>query len=277
MAVSFQSVEDSDLSEAEAPIFNVLRATLQYPADPQLKGVKLADDLSFFFKAEGTAEIGWDVWRVFIEVVSCIPHNHSWQESLLHALNHLRQRDTPVSDSPDEHVNTQVPALWKELPYLAWTMREQWNDPFDIGEGLPEKISQWKNLNSFVARLTSAGFAPWLTFPIWQLREALETPPVKGAQMDCRLWVASEWVVHCAGLLFEISNSKEEFDNDTTRALQPGSLYNDAQIKVWSAERWSLWKKRFSEIIEEAETLNLDTTTTDHISEAQKSMAKVDN
>lgn len=66
----------------------------------------------------------------------------------------------------------------------------------------PEEIAEWKNLNSFVARLTSGDFCFGITFPSWQLRFALEEPAVKGHPMECRPWVATEWISRCAGIIY---------------------------------------------------------------------------
>lgn len=60
-------------------------------------------------------------------------------------------------------------------------------DPTYTGEELEEEFSMWKNFNSFVARLTDTGFAPWLNLPIWQLRIALEEPVVARPATECRL------------------------------------------------------------------------------------------
>ena len=96
----------------------------------------------------------------------------------------------------------------------------------------------WKSLNFFIARITTPDFAPWLNLPIWQLRIALEEPPVQSAAMDCRLWVASEWIVQCADLVFQDLNSKEEVNEDTAHSLRMGSLCPG--IPPLSVKRWEL-------------------------------------
>lgn len=101
--------------------------------------------------------------------------------------------------------------------------------------------------------------------PIWQLREALEELPVEGPPMECRLWVASEWIIHCADLLLEQMSSKEEIDEGTARALSIGALCKVE--RPLSLERWEFWKQRLSELAADAET-----DTAAHISQALKSM-----
>lgn len=100
MDVSLQSVEDVNFADSERAIFNVLKATLQYPANPQAKCAKLADDINFFCisreKDVDVGEILWEVWSVVIDIVYCIPSGHLWQDSLVQSLDSLRQRDGAI-------------------------------------------------------------------------------------------------------------------------------------------------------------------------------------
>lgn len=147
-------------------------------------------------------------------------------------------------------------------------------DPTYTGEELEEEFSKWKNFNSFVARLTDTGFAPWLNLPIWQLRIALEEPVVARPAMECRLWVASEWILHCAGPIYKDMKSTEELDESTARALETGSLSED--VRPLSLERWAFWKKRFSEFAADSGCLKLDSVITRRMSDALKSMDAVE-
>ncbi|KAB2569556.1 hypothetical protein DBV05_g11770 [Lasiodiplodia theobromae] len=204
MEIDLQPLEEIDFTNSERAIFNVLKATLQYPANPQTKGLKLADDIDFFCKsAEGEGAV----------------------------------------------------------------------NPTYTGEDVGEEFTKWENLNSFVARLTKAGFAPWLNFPIWQLRITLEEPPVKGPAMACRLRVATEWVIHCADAIFDEINSKEELDESLARALRTGPLYEGKP--PLSIERWDFWKKRFSEIGGDLGDLEVDSAISGRILAALRSMDAV--
>lgn len=136
-----------------------------------------------------------------------------------------------------------------------------------------DEYFRWKNYNSFIARITRNDFDFWLALPIWQLRETLEEPPVKGSEMRCRIWVASEWIIHCTDHIFNFVNTKEEIDESTARAYQGGSLYDGKPpLRV---ERWEFWKKRFLEIATDATSLELDGHTTVRISDALKIMDSV--
>ena len=98
MEIDLQSVGDMDLTQSERAIFNVLKATLQYPARPQAKIGKIAEDIHFCCTSqEEDAHVGlWVVWSVVIDIVCFIPSGHSWQDSLIQSLERLRRRDDAV-------------------------------------------------------------------------------------------------------------------------------------------------------------------------------------
>ncbi|KAL8912921.1 MAG: hypothetical protein Q9172_007401 [Xanthocarpia lactea] len=255
MDIDLQSVEEINLTHSERAIFNVLQATLLYPASPQAKCARLADDIEFCCGSrEGGVnvnEILWQLWSLLIDIACCIPPGHSWQDILLQSLDILRRRDGAIPQYNE--------------------VRDA--NPTYTGEQLSEDFAKWKSLNTFIARLTSTGFAPWLNLPIWQLKMALEESPVKGPAMECRLWVASEWIIQCAHPIFEDLNSKEELDESTARSLRTGPLCDN--IPPMSLERWEYWKKRFSELATDAGSLGLDGAIDIRISDALKSMDAV--
>lgn len=94
--------------------------------------------------------------------------------------------------------------------------------------------------------------------------------------MQCRLWVAGEWIIHCADLIFEHMNSKERLDKDTARALSIGSLGVDIGLSPLSMARWEYWKKRFSELAADAASFGLDSASTERITHVLKSMNAVE-
>ncbi|KAI1497274.1 hypothetical protein F5X99DRAFT_421456 [Biscogniauxia marginata] len=259
MKDNLRSVEDSDFTDSERAIFY---------------SVKLADDITFFCKsAEGES--------VILDVVCYVPPGHLWQVSLIQSLaipppaklrprRGERCRQFILAGELTLHPNKKL-SLWRQLPILSACVREKWNDPTETGEELYEEFEKWKNLNSFVARLTSTGFAPWFNLPIWQLRMALEERPVEGSAMESRLCVASEWILHCADSIFKNTTSKEELDEGTARALGTGSLCDDS-LPPLSVERWGFWKKRFSEFATDTSSLKLDSPITGRILDTWKRM-----
>lgn len=93
--------------------------------------------------------------------------------------------------------------------------------------------------------------------------------------MECRLWVASEWIIRCAGIIFEYITSGEDLDESMARAHKGGSLCDS--ISPHSLERWNFWKTRFSKIRADAGVLELEDSVLQRISDALESMDAVDN
>jgi hypothetical protein len=93
---------------------------------------------------------------------------------------------------------------------------------------------------------------------------------VEGAAEECRLWVASEWIIRCAEILYKDMNVKEEND----RALQTGSLCGDDILDL-GIKRWNFWKERFTAIAAEAEHLKLGNEIVQRISDAAERMEAV--
>ncbi|KAI1361702.1 hypothetical protein F5Y08DRAFT_342345 [Xylaria arbuscula] len=261
MDVILQFIEDGELSELDRANLNMLRATLQYPADVTIKCIKLAQDINFIVNANNQkdrkdrpVDVLFYLWSLIIEISSCIPPDHPWQDSLLQAIDYLHRQDGTV---PGLGANR-----WKELPYLSLRIRELWIDPTVEVEGDLEesKLTRWKNQNSFVARPIGAFFNPGPTFPIWQLRLALEEPPINGPGLECRLWVACEWIIRCSRIIYKCMDAG--LSNHT--AFQTGSLCHE--VPHFSIERWNFWKKRLTEIPADSTNLNLDLAIVTRIS-----------
>lgn len=108
MDVNLQFVE-SDLADYERPMYKVLKATLEYPADPEAKALKLADDIRFVTgwkdDVDDASCVLWQLWSLVLNIAKCIPPDHPWQQSLILALDTLQRRD----DSVIEHDEVSTP------------------------------------------------------------------------------------------------------------------------------------------------------------------------
>lgn len=274
MDLDLKELEDTKLFEYEQEIYNLLKGTLQYPAKPELIGAKLAEDIVFvcttpLLNKDEPCSIFY-VWNVVITLSQYVPPDHPWQDSLVQAVDSLRHREG--------HMNGTDSALWKNLPYLAICMREMREDGLDIdySEGLTQEesktiteaeMNKWKNQNSFNARLTGPEWAPWLNFPIWQLRSALEEPPLKGPVQECRVWIATEWLIRCAEKLLEYQGSGQ----GPLNVLKTGSLCSE-DIPQLGISRWEFWKKRLGEFAANAESFEFEGVILERISESLKRM-----
>ncbi|KAM5376400.1 hypothetical protein ACJZ2D_005454 [Fusarium nematophilum] len=304
MAVNLE-IDNASPSSYKA-IFNVLKATLEYPASSQAKARKLADDIIFFcLSANDATPPFWDIWSVVIELASSIPLGHEWQDGLIESLNLLRQRAGSVSEKNEVRgacsthlvllqqqtncISVKQLHLSKDLPDLSLSVAQRWNglertlrshlfrpaanSPLDPSNSLlieDEVLDKWKNFNSFLARLSSPEFAPWLSFPVWELQEALEEPLSReGPLTNCRVWVASRWIIRSGGILLKVMR-----DESRTAVSGPGKLCNDTSPR--SIERWEFWMKRFFEIGADPSSLGLEPATAVKVEEALKAMKDLD-
>jgi hypothetical protein len=143
----------------------------------------------------------------------------------------------------------------------------------DLKQDLSEDFESWKNLNSFAARITTKDYSPSLYFPIWEIREGLETPPVEGPIQDVRIWVACEWIQRCTQVVFDWVQTPFEGDDN---AMQTGSLCGE-DIPERGVERWVFWNKRLDELSRDAEKLKLDQGIVERMAETIKAMDVVGN
>lgn len=150
---------------------------------------------------------------------------------------------------------------------LGYTYAHMILDPTDLEAWTPEDVSSWKNINIFTAKLTSPDFAPWLTFPIWQLRSALEEPLEPGPILDSRLWVATEWILRSGQVVFEDMTSQDPLGEDTARALATGPLVEPG-VSPRSSQRLSFWKNKLLEMHQDSQSLGLDDGTARRMKEA---------
>jgi len=132
----------------------------------------------------------------------------------------------------------------KQDPTFEWHPEEE--DNYTLG--------QWRNLNSFVARLFGSGVIVWENFPIWQLRKGLEDDLTQ-AKGDCspadavdnRVAVASEWLIHAGPALLQLCLlDRQDLDEDLRRSARVGVHFHGHP--GFNLERWGFWKRRLEEL-----------------------------
>ncbi|RSL73074.1 hypothetical protein CEP53_000885 [Fusarium sp. AF-6] len=253
-------------------LFDVIKDGLDGPGDVSTNAAALADTI----RAEGAAALAdairegskngahWFIEAlciVVVEIACFLPPDHPWQDTFVQAMLNVQQTDGHV-----EQLDEDEGLDWKHLPELRIFIRDFWIDPTDLDDCTPKAVSEWENLNSFVARFKTETFTRWLTFPIWQLRDGLEEKLDRGPILNSRLWVATEWILHYGEIIFEDQVSKLELDAGLARALEGGSLCTGIAPLSW--ERMAFWKKRLAEMLSEREALELSDELADRVVKA---------
>ena len=136
----------------------------------------------------------------------------------------------------------------------------------------------WKNTISFIAKLSAIDPLEFgFLYPIATVRDALEEFVPNGIKMDCKLWVATEWILQCGlALHWFFETWEDELEEDRVRAYRFGSLCRDMRFPLIGMERWHFWKKRLEEILENQYDFDLDTTTLERIKRAIQVMKDVE-
>ncbi|KXJ90547.1 hypothetical protein Micbo1qcDRAFT_234486 [Microdochium bolleyi] len=267
--LNFDAAEYPDQPESELIALAMLKATLAFPvSDAQVKGVKLAADIRFC-NEEPIADTAL-LWFLVLDVASCIPPDHPAQASLVNAIHHLRTSEyTAAKDNME----------WKDLPSFWMSVREKWDDIGCAASEDPEKdFPTFRNFTSFVARVTTLEYAPWMIILFAELRDTLEEPPAAGIKEDRRIWVVTEWLIHCSPVLYANLSPVSTPDADTARAFRLGSrcVNSGGQFPVFSVQRWEHWKERLSELTSAAEELQLSDESLARIQLALEAMMKAE-
>ena len=122
----------------------------------------------------------------------------------------------------------------------------------ESGEFTPETAHRWRNLSSFAARcLRAEVLGPWVHL-MDALRDALEEDP--GIEQDlvraeCKIVVASDWIVHAAKRLVQWAQENIGYvdgTEDDTQRFERGALYTGPPFV--GLRRWGFWQTRFEEL-----------------------------
>jgi hypothetical protein len=121
--------------------------------------------------------------------------------------------------------------------------------------------------------MMETGYIAWIPCPLWQLILALESPPTKGDGMDCRVWVAGEWIIRCGSIIFKEMSLYETHEGSAEKAIDMDALYKD--VSPWGLDRWKFWIGRFSEIGAKDEALGLSDDTRTCAIECSERMQRI--
>ena len=101
-------------------------------------------------------------------------------------------------------------------------------------------------MNSFAPRLLVDDFKHWIDFAWWEITVGLENAPQDPTEFEWRLWVVTEWLIQCGGLLFKDLSSTEELQEEVLASVRPGPLCAD--VHPMSLQRWQFWISRLMEL-----------------------------
>jgi hypothetical protein len=130
----------------------------------------------------------------------------------------------------------------------------------------------WKNVNSFLAKISSAELTPCLCYGFDQIQQALEKPPpdggYEGPWAASMLWIASEWIEQCGSLIFTMMDHKKDHALSREVPTDVDSLYKN--LPPHSIERWTFWKSQLLRIATDPDTTHKMQAAVGVMSEAEK-------
>ncbi|KEY70464.1 hypothetical protein S7711_11589 [Stachybotrys chartarum IBT 7711] len=266
-----QSLDNISFTPEQRAILHMLKGALDYPASREARASKIANDMVFCCQDfDSRLEVGsafMNLWDILIRLGCCLPSGHEWQDILVLAIDTIRRRDgLVVEDEPGYR--------WSDLPDLPVYLSEHWQrQPDESDEKWPSDFDEWKNINSFISRLGGSSYVPVLNLGIWEIRKALEDPVTDTKiLLNCRVWVASEWILRCNKALFQhMTLPKKDSSEEPIETESTGPLYGEG-LPPWTLDRWGFWKKRLTTIAVESESLDLEDETKKHVEEALKVM-----
>ncbi|KAN0070846.1 Protein of unknown function (DUF3632) domain containing protein [Elaphomyces granulatus] len=185
-----------------------------------------------------TVDFLWTLWGAMFSIVRILPYNHPKQELFVEFLVLLRRGVMGTATVWGAEMR-----IWRDLPLLGPCLREEWGYS-TLGEDIPtpEESSKWLGLNSFTARLHNESLVDATLLAMYELRTALEEEHPAREVADCKISVASEWIIKSGMKLY----SEAPLHKDERWMNPTGPLY-DGEAGI-SRERWQFWKLRFSEV-----------------------------
>ncbi|KAF2787274.1 hypothetical protein K505DRAFT_421878 [Melanomma pulvis-pyrius CBS 109.77] len=248
--VDLASLENETTTELERKIIKIFRSLFDgdlIPEDVARKIDGLCSD-TVLPNGEGDEKITtetflWNLWTLVNQIVQECPTSNL--DSIVEVLQHLRG----ISSRDVDQWGISR-SLWKDLPFFAAYLRDDWQGPVEFeGESKDLAVKRWIRLNSFAARMLGRSWTDLglLHFAIWELRDTLEED-VDEEDLLTRIAVAFEWIQHAGSVLFD-SISSWTSAVETPRedvSMKPGSLYKgNSRVTL---ERWGFWKQRLREI-----------------------------
>jgi hypothetical protein len=152
-----------------------------------------------------------EIQKIIRQLSLILPANHPWQDATVKCMHILHEEPGEFGGIFEASEHYFVDAL-RSNP-VRWGMVEE---PANI----QQDIEKWKNLNSFLARVTgTAGgtenvrgrWIPWSKDALHRALNVGANTNLEADIIECYFWVATEWLL-CAAyeILVELSNQEGE-------------------------------------------------------------------
>ncbi|KEY72940.1 hypothetical protein S7711_11200 [Stachybotrys chartarum IBT 7711] len=237
-----QPLDSLEFPPIERAILNMLKGVFEYPAPLESRASKIASDILFCCtEKDSDTHVSFallSTWDVLLELVSCVLPDHEWHQCLVQALALIREREGSANEEDPSY-------KWSDLPQLSIRVREHWElKPTEGDEAAPNRLENWKNVTAFISKLVSSGYTKLIYLAMWEIYDALESPPTKvKALINCRVWAVTEWILQCSQLLMkEMKSPKGQIEESEKASEVAGPLFGK-DLPSRSLQRWDFWKK----------------------------------
>ncbi|KAK0662120.1 hypothetical protein QBC41DRAFT_382266 [Cercophora samala] len=233
------------IPQGEADALDTIDKALNSSDDSVIIAANLADDLRRLVASSKSTSAAdtllWNLWVVLLDVVKVVPIEHPWHAALIAGVKNLLRRGGRVVELEDCTLN------WEDLPDLSMYIFDKWADPTERDDHTSDDFETWKRWNSFASQLLSKEYMDWSILPYWEITAALEVPlPEDPTILECKIWVATEWLRHCADLLYSEMTCEVALDENSMASIKPGPLCEG--VYPQSLERWEFWRSRLAQL-----------------------------
>ncbi|KAJ5918359.1 hypothetical protein N7454_010734 [Penicillium verhagenii] len=202
-------------------------------------------------------------------VIRATPLDHPWVEILVEAVDDLRRTGGVIVDGD-------------YLSQFSMYVYDKWaEDPTDFDDTVPADIENWKRQNSFISRLVARGSPWWIYLAYLEVSTGLEgvkqesiSPFECATVFECRLWVATEWLIQAGGVLFKDLSSNEDLSAEELRSITPGRLCKE--LCPQSVKRWDFWLSRLMELGDKKSSDVLKEDTLHDVSLSASSLSRIE-
>ncbi|KAJ5921212.1 hypothetical protein N7466_009538 [Penicillium verhagenii] len=275
--IDLGELRSSDFHRKEADALRILSEAFASQPDPAAASAELVRSIREYcskYESSAIAETNlFYFWMMILNAQRIIPMDHPWHEALIAAVDDLRRQGGPL-------VGNDTESLWEDLPGLHVVVLDFWADPTNFPDTVPEEIEIWKRWNSLVSGFVARGCRSYRGFAYWEIRDALENdshdePTLFDATtvFECKLWVATQWLIRCGGILFDDLTHGEEIEEES-KSWGCGPLCRD--IPTYSIQRWDFWMSRLVQLADKKSTIRMKEGTPHDVVLSESSLSRVD-